>query len=72
MRLLRGSADPSACFSAAHIDRGNLSSEHGEREGEAPAALPREGATRVPIIDYNVKDERVANNGPRSIRSLVP
>jgi glycosyltransferase involved in cell wall biosynthesis len=25
--------------------RGNLSSEHGEREGEAPGALPREGAT---------------------------
>jgi molybdenum cofactor cytidylyltransferase len=30
---------------------GNLSSEHGEREGEAPVALPREGATRVPVID---------------------
>ncbi len=28
----------------------NLSSEHGEREGEAPAALPREGATRAPVI----------------------
>ena len=30
--------------------RGNLSSEHGEREGEAPGALPQEGATRVPLI----------------------
>ena len=30
---------------------GNLSSEHGEREGEAPAALPLEGATRVPGIE---------------------
>ena len=29
---------------------GNLPSEHGEREGEAPAALPREGATRAPAI----------------------
>jgi alpha/beta superfamily hydrolase len=29
---------------------GNLSSEHGEREGEAPAALPVEGATRAPVI----------------------
>jgi len=25
--------------------------EHGEREGEAPAALPQEGATRAPAID---------------------
>ena len=24
--------------------------EHGEREGEAPVALPQEGATRAPII----------------------
>jgi 2,3-dihydroxybenzoate-AMP ligase len=31
--------------------RGNLSSEHGEREGEAPTALPVEGATRAPLID---------------------
>ena len=31
--------------------RGNLSSEHGEREGEAPGALPLEGATRAPLID---------------------
>jgi hypothetical protein len=30
---------------------GNPSSEHGEREGEAPAALPREGATRAPAIE---------------------
>ena len=30
--------------------RGNLSSEHGEREGEAPTALPVEGATRAPVI----------------------
>ena len=31
-------------------NRGNLSSEHGEREGEAPAALLLEGATRAPVI----------------------
>jgi FAD synthase len=31
--------------------QGNLPSEHGEREGEAPAALPQEGATRAPGID---------------------
>ena len=30
--------------------RGNLSSEHGEREGKAPAALPQEGATRAPAV----------------------
>jgi hydrogenase maturation protein HypF len=30
--------------------RGNLSSEHGEREGEASAALPVEGATRAPLM----------------------
>jgi indolepyruvate ferredoxin oxidoreductase alpha subunit len=30
---------------------GYLSSEHGEREGVAPAASPREGATRAPLID---------------------
>jgi len=29
--------------------RGNRSSEHSEREGEAPTALPREGATRAPL-----------------------
>jgi 23S rRNA pseudouridine1911/1915/1917 synthase len=31
--------------------RGNLSSEHGKREGEAPAALLMEGTTRAPAID---------------------
>ncbi len=31
--------------------RGNVSSEHGEREGEAPMALPGEGATRAPFIE---------------------
>ena len=30
---------------------GNLSSEHGEREGKTPAALPQEGATQAPSID---------------------
>ena len=29
---------------------GNLSSEHGEREGEAPGALPLEGATQAPMV----------------------
>jgi 23S rRNA pseudouridine1911/1915/1917 synthase len=32
--------------------RENLSSEHGEREGEAPMALPAEGATRAPFTDF--------------------
>jgi hypothetical protein len=32
------------------VKSGNLCSEHGEREGEAPAALPVEGATRAPVI----------------------
>ncbi len=32
-------------------DRGNPSSEHGEREGEAPTGLPVEGATRAPVVD---------------------
>jgi alcohol dehydrogenase, propanol-preferring len=31
--------------------RRNPSSEHGEREGEAPAALPLEGATRAPVME---------------------
>jgi len=35
--------------------RGNLSSEHGEREGKAPEALPREGATRAPRISVATK-----------------
>ena len=30
--------------------RGNLSSEHGEREGEAPTGSPVEGATRAPLL----------------------
>ncbi len=30
--------------------RGNRSSDHGEREGEAPTALLTEGATRAPVI----------------------
>jgi spore photoproduct lyase len=33
---------------------GNLSSEHGEREGEAPTALPVEGATRAPGMPAHV------------------
>ena len=33
------------------LARGNLPSENGSREGEALAALPREGATRAPLID---------------------
>ena len=39
--------------------RGNLSSEHGEREGEAPAALPVEGATRAPLIASSAGFERM-------------
>ena len=31
--------------------RENLYREHGEREGEAPAALPQEGATRAPATE---------------------
>ena len=37
--------------SAARVSRGNLSSEHSEREGKAPAAWPVEGATRAPGIE---------------------
>ncbi|HVN24926.1 MAG TPA: DNA/RNA nuclease SfsA [Syntrophorhabdales bacterium] len=33
------------------VVRGTLSSEHSEREGKAPAALPMEGATRAPEIE---------------------
>ena len=40
----------SRCFG-----RGNLSSEHGEREGEAPAALPWEGATGYPLAGVPVR-----------------
>ncbi len=35
---------------------GNLSSEHGEREGEAPRASLGEGATRAPVIEQKLKD----------------
>jgi alcohol dehydrogenase, propanol-preferring len=43
-------------MAGAHIGfygqaRGNLSSEHGEREGEAPTASPVEGATRAPVVE---------------------
>ncbi len=45
-------------FKSGRIDfhtqiRGNLSSEHGEREGEAHTALPGEGATRAPVIEVS-------------------
>ena len=33
------------------LARANLSSEHSEREGEAPAALLQGGAMRAPLID---------------------
>ena len=33
------------------LARGNLSSEYREREGEAPAALLVEGATRAPTME---------------------
>jgi putative ABC transport system permease protein len=36
------------------IERGNLHSEDGEREGEASAASPLEGATRAPAIEQRV------------------
>jgi DNA repair protein RecO (recombination protein O) len=39
--------------------RGNLSSEHGEREGEAPTGFPVEGATRVPMVDSSAGFERM-------------
>ena len=47
---------PSLSFQNGKVDsygqsRGNLSSEQGEREGEAPTALPLEGATQAPIIE---------------------
>jgi hypothetical protein len=73
---------PNACFPTAHASRGNLSSEHGEpgtrlRVREAPTTLPVEGATGypcagVPVMDYNVKDGRLANSGQHFIPSLTP
>ena len=49
------------------LDRENLSSEHGEREGEAPVALPLEGATRVPVtasclstVEVKIWENRIA------------
>jgi DNA repair protein RecO (recombination protein O) len=39
--------------------RGNLSSEHGEREGEAPAGFPVEGATRAPMVASSAGFERM-------------
>ncbi|MBI5299348.1 MAG: carotenoid biosynthesis protein [Deltaproteobacteria bacterium] len=41
-----------------HVARRNLLSEQSEREGEAPMALPLEGATRAPIIDPHVSPSR--------------
>jgi hypothetical protein len=35
------------------LARENLYSEHREREGEALRALPVEGATQVPVIEWN-------------------
>ena len=47
------------------VARENLSSEHGEREGEAPVALPPEGATRAPNVDLGgpTTDLQGAGNG---------
>ncbi|MGD0235196.1 MAG: redox-regulated ATPase YchF [Syntrophorhabdales bacterium] len=50
-----GSPEP-GCFQGLvdfrRLTPGNPPSEHGEREGEAPAALPREGATRAPVMAW--------------------
>ena len=46
--------------------RENLSSEHGEREGEAPGALPREGATRAPGIDGQSCKNQCGEEGARA------
>src|SRR5512136_1198344 len=42
--------------------RENLSSEHGEREEEAPTGSPVEGATRAPIMDERI--EVFVNDSP--------
>jgi hypothetical protein len=36
-----------------------LSSEHGEREGEAPTGFPGKGATRVPLVASSAGFERM-------------
>jgi L,D-transpeptidase YcbB len=40
--------------------RRGFSNEHREREGEAPTALPVEGATQAPLIDADLYDEALA------------
>ena len=52
--------------------RGNLSSEHGEREGEAPTALPVEGATRAPSIAQRWEEIKRAEKGDYSPVDNVP
>jgi exodeoxyribonuclease V alpha subunit len=52
--------------------RGNLSSEHGEREGVAPTALPMEGATRAPGIDWQKVAALVAARSSLTVISGGP
>ncbi len=59
LRMLSLISDATELINFHRQTRGNLSSEHGEREGEAPTALLVEGATRAPVIE----DKRA----PRSI-----
>jgi len=78
--FLRGEADI-PIEGAPEIDyRGplgdNLSSEHGEREGEAHTALPGEGATRAPQIEKRweeLKREEKENYSPISgVPKILP
>jgi hydrogenase maturation protein HypF len=63
-RGIHSSYDDSVCMVVdLHGEtRGNLSSEHGEREGEASTALPVEGATRVPLIEKKAQAIRRARS----------
>ncbi|HUJ90638.1 MAG TPA: dihydroorotate dehydrogenase [Syntrophorhabdales bacterium] len=61
---------PGAAIDFRTLVRGNLSSEHGEREGEAPTGFPVEGATRAPVMDMQTK--RMAFRGGLSGPPLKP
>ena len=55
---------------------GNLSSEHGEREGEAPVASPPEGATQAPEIEVRWEElkraEKTDYTGVSSVPRILP
>jgi len=51
---------------------GNLFSEHDEREGEAPMALPGEGATRAPSIEELAEELRkLSQSNPSNLQAAI-